>query len=181
MVDAFLEIADLYVQLKDFKQAEIYLRAALSEKVAPDNLHAIEALARLLAGTTDPEQRNYYESANLYQRAVELTKGKDVNLLTQLADIYALVKAYDRASETIELAMKRAKEQKLSPVDLEVLMQHAQQYAIMQFGPEENPDSPSEITSVAEKLGMKPKEADPYDAPQPPAKRFSPETLVTPP
>jgi tetratricopeptide (TPR) repeat protein len=181
MVDAFLEIADIYVQVKDYKQAEIYLRAALSEKVDPNNLHAIQALARLLAGTTDPDQRNYFESANLYQRAVELTRGQDVNLLTQLADIYALLNVWDRAGETIDLAIQRAKEQKLSAVDIETLMQHAQQYAIMQFDPVRSPETPNEFASVAEAFGMKPKTTDPYDAPQPAPKHFSPKALVTPP
>jgi len=179
MMDALLELADLYAQLKDYKQAEIYLRGALDSKHGdPNNLQAILALARLLAGTNDPGQRNYLESATLLQQAVELTHQQDVNLLAQLADMYALAGFYDRARETISLALQRAGEQNLSPVDRELLLQRSMRYSDLQAPVTATGDA-SPLTTVGDPLGLNP-QPDPYDPPKP-APKLPPIELVSPP
>jgi tetratricopeptide (TPR) repeat protein len=196
MVDAMLEIADIHAQLKDFQESEKYLRAVIDKEVDPKNLHAIQALARLLAGTAAKNPDNLLEAAELLQQAVELTKEQDVNLLTQLADILALqaTKAepvdkplvFAQAREMIDLAIKRAREQKLSPADIEILLQHRQQYLFMEHPPVagthmEDSGGAREWTTAGDPLGQNPKPVDPYDAPRPPPKSFSPTNLFTPP
>jgi tetratricopeptide (TPR) repeat protein len=190
MVDAILEIADIDVQLKEYHDAEIYLRAAISKEGDPKNVQAIQALARLLLGTPDPQQKNVLEAAELFQRAVDLTKAQDVNLLTQLADSLALAEVFDRARETIEVAITRAREQNLSPVDMEALLQHRQQYALMEQAKNEKDLNAgvkpvtrvkTEFTTVGEPFGMQEKVADPYDTPKKPPLKFNPTEIVAPP
>jgi tetratricopeptide (TPR) repeat protein len=182
---AYLEIADIYNHLGDTRKAEDYLRVALSPNVDPKNVQGMQALGRLLMGSPDLTQRNYLEAAELFQQLVRLTGEQDVNLLTQLADAYALAELYEQAGRTIELAIKRAREQKLSAVDIEVLLQHAQHYGILERAPKAGDERPepvaTEFTTAGDPLGMNPRPADPFDAPSPPPKSFSPTNLVAPP
>jgi tetratricopeptide (TPR) repeat protein len=175
-LEAFLELADIYAQGGDNQQAESFLRGALV--IQPNRIETIVALARLLSQTSDPTQRNYLESATLYQQAVDLTKGQDINLLAQLADTLFLAEAYDRAEEIIGQAIARAQEQKISGMDYEGLLQRQWLYRSKQIPESDAPPHPMS-TLGPDPLGLYPEEKHPLDAELPVPKTLPPTKIIT--
>ncbi|MCL2646554.1 MAG: tetratricopeptide repeat protein [Phycisphaerales bacterium] len=130
MSEPCVELGAIYMELKEYAKSERYFRAALA--VEPGNIAASTRLAHLLIATDDPAQRNYLEAAMLLGNAVELTGGRDVNLLTQQAAALALGEYYEQAKACMEKAIAAAKEQNMPGETRELLLQTVQQYAYLQ-------------------------------------------------
>ncbi len=178
MVEPWLELGAIYVQINELKEAESYLRGALT--LDKENLEGTVNLARVLLLTKD--KSNVLEAALLFRKAVELTGEKDVNLLTQMADTYALGEFYEQAEEALQKALVVAREQKLSALDREVLLQHLQEYKLLQQKPEAAAKGvPTPVTAEgAEGLLPSEESSNPYDVPEN-ARRDLPAAKALPP
>jgi tetratricopeptide (TPR) repeat protein len=180
MLEALLETAGIYVELKQYRPAEANLRAALI--VDRDNLEATVNLAHVLLGTDDPQQRNALDAALLLRKATELTHEKDVNLLTQLADALALAEYYDEAGQTLHKVLALAREKHLSGAETELLMAHGQQYVFLQNKnkPREGVGSPLSAVG-AERFLPTPQQASPLDVPEKAPTQLPEPRIMTPP
>ena len=178
MIDALMETASIYEQVKQYRPAETYYRAALS--VDRENLAATVKLACLMRDTSDPGQRNLLDATLLFRRATELTHEKDVNLLVQLADLYAMGEYYDQAKEVLDKAMAQSREQHLSNMDQELLLARAQEYFFREHRADPGSGGGSPLSIVGgENFLPRAESANPYDSPktessQPPSARVIP-------
>ena len=186
MADPWLELGSISMDLKDFGKAENCFRAALG--VDRGSLDGKVNLARVLIVTNDPAQRDFLQAAMLLGEAVDITHGKNINLLSQQAAAYALGKYYEQASEVMEKAIAQSKAQNIPLAEREFLLENAQDYAYKQKQQElaESGAVPAAVSTpegvgpmALTTGGTKPAD-DPFDLPEEPRTRAPDARVIAP-
>ncbi len=99
-----LELAQMFFQQSDLRQAETQYRQAL--RLDPDCLEALNNLGWLLATASDDKLRNGAEAVRLAERARRLPPGKGICVAGTLAAAYAEAGRFPEAVATAEKAVR---------------------------------------------------------------------------
>jgi tetratricopeptide (TPR) repeat protein len=105
-LDAHIRLAGTAIQEKDYKAAEQYLRAALTQ--SPDHPGFNNSLAWLLATSPDDAQRNGEEALRLAEKTCRLTDRKQHAYLDTLAAAQAEAGQFEEAAKTEQTAIDMA-------------------------------------------------------------------------
>jgi Tfp pilus assembly protein PilF len=107
-VDAQFKVADILAQLRRFTESKAAFRHVLT--LDPDDVHALNNLAWLLASFPQNRAEDAAQALRLAQRAVELTNHQEISFLDTLASAYAANGQLDEAIRVARSARDLARQ-----------------------------------------------------------------------
>jgi tetratricopeptide (TPR) repeat protein len=105
-VDVYYNAGFVLQSQGKLKDAIDYYRRSL--KLDPNYVLSLNDLAKILAEHPDPKVRNITEAVTLAERADELTKHQNIEVLETLAEAYAAAGKYEQAVTAAQTALKLA-------------------------------------------------------------------------